>query len=172
MKDIQKFYPIQIWINNPILRKVSEKIEKIDEDIQNFGQELMELMIVNDGAWLAAPQVWKNIRMIATTQRKETKKDIKFLWDTLMINPEIIEKSKEMVISDEACLSIPKFKGNVKRHKAITVEYLDLKWKKQTKKLKGLSAFIVQHEYDHLDGILFVDKFPNSSPKCNWLVRV
>lgn len=164
MKDIQKFYPIQIWIDNPILRKVSVKIEKIDEDIQNFGVELMELMQLYDGAWLAAPQVWKNIRMIATTQWKETKKDLKFLWETLMINPEIIEKSKEIVISNEACLSIPKFKGNVKRYKSIVVEYLDLKWKKQIKKLKDLSAFVVQHEYDHLDGILFADKLI----KNNW----
>lgn len=158
MKDIQKFYPIQTWINNPILRKLSVKIEKIDADIQNFGDELMELMQLYDGAWLASPQVWKNIRMIATTQWKETKKDIKFLWSTLMINPEIIEKSKEMVISDEACLSIPNFKGKVRRHKSIVVEYLDLKWKKQLKKLKDLNAFVVQHEYDHLDWILFVDK--------------
>jgi len=68
-----------------------------------------------------------------------------------MINPEIIEKSKEIVISDEACLSIPNFKGKVKRHKTIVVEYLDIKGKKQIKKLKDLSAFVVQHEYDHLD---------------------
>lgn len=165
MKDIQKFYPIQTWVNNPILRKVSVKIEKINEDIQNFGEELMELMMLYDGAWLAAPQVWKNIRMIATTQRKETKKSLKFLWETLMINPEIIEKSKEIVISDEACLSIPNFKGKVKRHKAIVVEYLDIKGKKQVKKLKDLSAFVVQHEYDHLDWILFADKLIKNSWK-------
>ena len=169
MSDIQKFYPIQKWINNPILRKVSVKIDKIDEDMQTFGEELMELMKLYDGAWLAAPQVWKNIRMIATTQWKETKKELKLSWETLMINPEIIEKSKEVVISDEACLSIPHFKGKVKRHKSIVVEYLDLKWKQQVKKLKDLSAFIVQHEYDHLDGILFADKLIKNSWK--WKVE-
>jgi len=169
MKDIQKFYPIQTWINNPILRKISVKIEKIDEDIQNFGEELMELMKIYDGAGLAAPQVWKNIRMIATTQWKETKKDLKYLGETLMINPEIIEKSKEIIISDEACLSLPKFKGMVKRHKSVAVEYLDINGKKQVKKLKDLSAFIIQHECDHLDGILFADKLIKNSWK--WKVE-
>ena len=169
MKDIQKFYPIQTWVNNPILRRVSIKIEKIDDDIKIFGEELLELMQLNDGAWLAAPQIWKNIRMIATTQWKETKKDLKFLWESLMINPEIIEKSKEMLISDEACLSLPNFKGNVKRHKSIVVKYQDINWKDCIKKLKGLNAFIVQHEYDHLDGILFVDRLIKNSWK--WKVE-
>lgn len=169
MRDIQKFYPIQTWVNNPILRRVSIKIEKIDDDIKIFGEELLELMQLNDGAWLAAPQIWKSIRVIATTQWKETKKDLKFLWETLMINPEIIEKSKEMLISDEACLSLPNLKGNVKRHKSIVVEYLDINWKKCVKKLKGLNAFIVQHEYDHLDGILFVDRLIKNSWK--WKVE-
>ncbi len=165
MKNIQKFYPIQTWVNNPILRKVSVEIEKIDEDTTNFAQELMELMRLYDWAGLAAPQVWKNIRMIATTQWKEVKNELKLIGKILMINPNIIEKSKEIVTSDEACLSIPNFSGKVKRHKTITVEYLDLKWKRKNKKLRNLDAFIVQHEYDHLDAILFVDKLIKNSWK-------
>jgi peptide deformylase len=165
MKNIKKFYPILTGINNPVLRKISLPVEKIDEEIQVFAEELMQLMWENDGAWLAAPQIGKNIRMIATTQRRETKKDLKLLWKTLMINPEIVEQSKEMVVSLEACLSIPNFSGKVKRHKSITVQYLDIQGRKHIRKFKDLDAFIIQHEYDHLDGILFVDKVISSKAK-------
>lgn len=165
MKDIQKFYPIQIWVDNPILRRVSVEVEKIDDDIKNFWEELMELMQLYDGAWLAAPQIWKNIRMIATTQRKETKDSLKLLSKTLMINPKIIEKSNDLVVSEEACLSIPNFKGKVKRHRYVVVKYLDLDWKLKKKKLKNFDAFILQHEYDHLDAILFVDKLIKNKHK-------
>jgi peptide deformylase len=75
-----------------------------------------------------------------------------------MINPVIKERSQEIVTSEEACLSIPDVIGNVKRHKSITVEYLDINGFKKKKKLKNYNAFIVQHEIDHLDAILFVDK--------------
>jgi len=68
-----------------------------------------------------------------------------------MINPEIVEKSPDMVISDEACLSIPDVVGKVKRHKNIVVQYTDISGYKKKKKLKDYNAFIVQHEIDHLD---------------------
>ena len=75
-----------------------------------------------------------------------------------MINPKILETSNEMFIGEEACLSVPDVYGNVKRHKSIAVEYTDIKGNRQTKKLKDFNARIIQHEIDHLDGILFVDK--------------
>jgi peptide deformylase len=75
-----------------------------------------------------------------------------------MINPVIVEKSQEIVTSEEACLSVPDVIWNVKRHKSITVEYLDTNGFKKKKKLKNYNAFIVQHEIDHLDAILFIDK--------------
>ncbi len=75
-----------------------------------------------------------------------------------MINPEIIEKSQDIIIRKEACISLPDLVGTVKRHKAIVVQYTDLKGHKQKKKLKDFNAVIVQHELDHLDGILFTDK--------------
>ena len=75
-----------------------------------------------------------------------------------MINPKIMETSQEMAIDEEACISLPDVFGKVKRHKTILVTYTDIKGHKQTKKLKDFNARIVQHEIDHLDGILFVDK--------------
>ncbi len=158
MSDLSKFYPIQTWVNNKILRTKSEKIEKINNDMTDFADDLMELMYEYDGVWLAAPQVWKNIRMIAVTFWKESKKWPAWIDEEIMINPVAIQKSDEIVISEEACLSVPNVVWNVKRHKNIVIEYLDTKWRKKKKKLTGYNAFIVQHELDHLDGILFVDK--------------
>ena len=75
-----------------------------------------------------------------------------------MINPCIIDWSQEMAIDEEACISLPDTFGKVKRNKAVTVTYLDTKGHKQVKKLKDFNARIIQHEIDHLDGVLFVDK--------------
>lgn len=115
-------------------------------------------MYTNDGVWLAAPQIGKNIRVIATTQREKKGKDNKLVGEVIMINPVIIEQSKEKITAEEACLSVPNVFGYVKRYKSIVVEYTDTKGNKQKKKLKDFNATIIQHEIDHLDGILFVDK--------------
>jgi peptide deformylase len=75
-----------------------------------------------------------------------------------MINPKIIEKSKETILREEACISLPNCTGMVKRHHSITVEFIDLKGEKQTKKHKEFNSVIIQHEIDHLDGVLFMNK--------------
>jgi len=158
MSDLSNFYPIQTWVDNKILRTKSKEISKIDNDIIEFANILLELMYEYDWVWLASPQIWKNIRMVATTTRKTWKKWQELVSENILINPIITEASKEMVTSEEACLSLPNIVWNVKRHKNITIEYKDINWFKKKKKLKNYNAFIVQHELDHLDGILFVDK--------------
>jgi len=158
MSNLKKFYPIQTWIDNKILRTKSQDVISIDKDVKDFAYDLIELMYEYDWVWLAAPQIWKNIRMISVTSWKEGKKWPEWLDEEVMINPVIIEKSQDMVISEEACLSVPDVVGKVKRHKSLIVQYLDIKWFKKKKKLKDYNAFIVQHEIDHLDAILFVDK--------------
>jgi len=153
-----KRYTIQTGSNNPILRTVSEEIEKIDEELFLFAQDLVRVMYRNKWVWLAAPQVGQNIRMIATTQRGEKKwKDV-IIDETIMINPNISWTSADCNISEEACISLPDERGNVRRHRSIVVEYTDLKGHKQKKKFKDFNATIIQHEIDHLDGILFTDK--------------
>ncbi len=158
MTELKNFYPIQTWVDNKILRTKSKEIGSINDEIVEFAGDLMELMYEYDGVWLASPQIGKNIRMIAVTMRKETKKWPELINEEIMINPEIVEKSPDMVISDEACLSIPDVVGKVKRHKNIVVQYTDISGYKKKKKLKDYNAFIVQHEIDHLDWVLFVDK--------------
>ncbi len=151
-------YSLQTGANNPILRSISDAVVKIDDEIKELALILRKMMWSNDGVGLASPQIGKNLRVIATTQWAKNKDRKKLLSETLMINPEITEASKETIIFEEACISLPDITGNVKRHKNITVHYMDIKWHKQTKKYKDFNAVIIQHEIDHLDGILFVDK--------------
>ncbi len=166
MTTLAKKYTIQTWDHNPILRHISENIENITPELKQFAADLIKLMRRNKWVWLAAPQAGRNIRMIATTQWDQKKwKDDKFLGETIMINPIIKEASQEMIIWEEACISLPDCLWLVKRHKSIIVEYLDIKGNKQKKKLKDFNAVIIQHEIDHLDGILFTDKLIEKKKK-------
>ncbi|MFA7298576.1 MAG: peptide deformylase [Candidatus Absconditabacterales bacterium] len=161
-------YPIkriQTGMNNPILRNISGEIEEITQDLIVFCHKLMVLMYQNKGVGLAAPQVGENIRVIATSQRNRKKTKDKFLGETIMINPKIVDKSKEMILREEACISLPNSTGIVQRHHTIIVEFLDLKGKKQIKKYKEFNSVIIQHEIDHLDGVLFMDKLEKEKPE-------
>ncbi len=161
-------YPIkriQTGLNNPILRSISEEVEEVSQELVDFCNKLLVLMYENKGVWLAAPQVGENIRVIATSQREKKPKKDKFLWTTIMINPKIIDKSKETILWEEACISLPNCTGMVRRHKGIHVEFLDIKGKKQKQKYKDFNAVIIQHELDHLDGILFMDKIEAEKKK-------
>lgn len=156
------FYPLELGKENKILRTACDPVQELDNETKEFGKILLDLMREYDGVWLAAPQIWKNIRMIATTQRKrfpsEKNPDKDYLGETLLINPIITKASTEMQTSEEACLSLPGERGFVKRHQRVEVEYLDLKGKRHQQKYSGFNACIIQHEIDHLDGILFTDK--------------
>lgn len=149
---------IQTGMNNPILRQVSENVEEISEDLVEFCDKLLVAMVENKWVGLAAPQVGENIRVIATSQREERPKKNKLLWTTIMINPKIIDRSKEMILWEEACISLPNCTGMVRRHKSIQVEFRTPANKKQKQKYKDFNAVIIQHEMDHLDGVLFMDK--------------
>lgn len=160
--QIKAFFPLETWERNEILRAKCEKVDIFDEDLQDFCVILPELMYAYDWCWLAAPQVWKNIRVIATTQRKEEKKwrrsNRTITWETVMVNPEILEHSEEMRSWEEACLSVPWLCGDVDRWVWVVVRYQDKKWKVHTQKYSWFSAVVVQHEMDHLEWILFSDK--------------
>ena len=151
-------YNIQTGTNNPILREKSINIETIDQDILDFSEDLISNMYENNWIWLAAPQLGKNIRIIATTQWSVKDGKEKFISETVMINPKFLYKSPETMVWEEACISLPTETWDVKRHLSIQVEYLDLNGNMKKKKLKNFNAVIVQHEIDHLDWILFTDK--------------
>lgn len=163
------FYPLQLGADNPFLRKVSEPVEKFDPSIAEFAENLLELMREYEGVWLAAPQIGQNIRIIATTQWKKMPTsdtmEQDFISETILINPQIIWKSERFQSSQEGCLSLPGLQGRVQRYVAVEVEYYTPQGQKKKKKFSGYNAAIVQHEIDHLDGILFTDKVIEGSLK-------
>ncbi len=144
---------LPIVINpNPILRKKSLEISLNsikNKEFQHFCQDLALTMIKKDGVGLAAPQVSKNIRIIVVNTKNGP---------VCMINPQITKKSWKKEWEEEGCLSIPDTFGKVKRNKKIQCIYLDKNGKKNKIAAFGLLARIIQHEVDHLDGILFIDK--------------
>jgi len=161
MKEIEKlslFFPLVIGEKNPTLRKHCEEVQNFDQEIENFAEVLIELMYYHEGVGLAAPQLGKNIRMVAVTQWKEKGKTKKLLGEKILVNPVLLEHSKETILFEEGCLSLPETFGNVRRYQTIKVSYLDEQGLKHTEQFSGYNAIIVQHEMDHLDGILFVDK--------------
>ena len=162
IEQIKVFYPLQTWEDNKILRKKSEKVDIFDDEIKEFAENLLDLMYAYDWVGLAAPQVGKNIRVIATTQWKEIKRwrktNKEIIGETAMINPEILEHSEEMKKWEEACLSVPWLCGDVERWSRIVVKYQDKKWKTYVQKYTWFSAVVIQHEMDHLEWILFTDK--------------
>lgn len=111
-----------------------------------------------EGAWLAAPQIGETIRMIAVSFWKEDEKRLERIGDTVMVNPQLIGRSDKMIVSEEACLSLPKLSWEVMRHETIKLSWEDLAGRKHTEKFSNYNAVIIQHELDHLDGVLFIDK--------------
>jgi len=112
-------------------------------------------MYATQGVGLAAPQVGINKRLMVYNESGDPKK---WMSETVMINPKIVEFSEAKDVEQEGCLSFPDMGGDVERSKWIKVEAQNLKGKKMKKKFKGWEARIFQHEYDHLDGTVYVDR--------------
>lgn len=155
-KRIHKLYKIQKWVKNVILRKKSKEILDINRETVTFTNILRYAQYIYDWVWLAAPQIGKNIRMICVSQYNKT--EDKLLFVELLINPIITEHSDETNAILESCLSLPNREWKVNRYNWIKVDYLDIHWNKKTIEAEMLNATILQHEIDHLDGVLFVDK--------------
>jgi len=135
--------------NNPILKRKSRPIKKIDDGIKQLAENMLEIMKKNDGIGLSACQVGKNIRMFVLPNGLLKK------W--VFINPEIIKSSKKTDTVEEGCLSLPGIFVSVERSKSIKVKAMDENGKKFTLRVKGLPARVIQHENDHLDGVLITD---------------
>jgi len=142
---------IQTGFNNPVLREKSKIITVFNNEIKKLSKQLINtLKAEKNGIGLAAPQIGINTRIIAC----------KFYKDKIIIlcNPIIVFKSLETITCEEGCLSLPNVFGKVKRFKTVTVKYQDIKGKLVQLSLEDLPARVLQHEIDHLDGVLFVDK--------------
>jgi len=151
-------YPINI-IGSPVLRKVAEDIDQNYPNLTEFIENLKETMYETDGLGLAAPQVGKSVRIFCI-DGSAIAEDYPELADfkRTFINAHIVEKSEEMQKASEGCLSIPGIHEEVDRHFKVRIKYHDENWQEQDETLEGMAAVILQHEYDHLDGVLFTDK--------------
>jgi peptide deformylase len=140
---------------DPILRQKSHNVtDPSDSKIKKLIPQMMATMKEENGVGLAAPQVGENIRMFVVNHKEK---------EMVFINPVIVKKSLIKEWGEEGCLSIPGKFGEVKRSKRVAVEYLNEGGVKQSLKAHGLLSRIIQHEIDHLDGILFIDKCKNLS---------
>jgi peptide deformylase len=138
---------------DPRLKVVSEPVEKVDGDLRMLIDDMIETMYDADGIGLAAIQVGVPKRMLVMDiDQRDGKKNPR-----VFINPVITWASDEMAVNEEGCLSIPEIWDEVERPARIKAEYLDRDGKKQELEADGLLAVCLQHEMDHLEGILFVD---------------
>ena len=135
---------------DPILRAMSREVTKDEiSDLTMLCADMIDTMEANEGVGLAAPQVGENIRLIVVATKDKAQ---------VMFNPTITKKSFFKEWGEEGCLSIPKVFGDVKRNRSVTCEFIDEKGHKRIVEADGLMARVIQHEIDHIDGILFIDK--------------
>ncbi len=142
---------IQTGQDNPVLRQKTKKIKEITAEIKQLVLDMVETLEVNNGLGLAAPQVNQLLQIIIA--KSEPDKEA-----LVLINPQIKKTSRKKEVMEEGCLSLPDISIPVERPNKITVQGLTLNGQLIKIKAKGLLARIIQHEIDHLDGILIVDK--------------
>ncbi len=156
-------------VKNPILREKSKEVKKIDKKIKELVADMLETLEIQEdpeGVGLAAPQVGKDLRIFVMDYNGKKR---------VVINPIVLEVSKTKSKSQksrqrngqakgknkkilEGCLSLPNYYGPIKRPQRIKISYMDLGGKKQVEEFDGFFAQIVQHEMDHLNGVLFIDR--------------
>jgi len=151
---------------DPVLRKMGKEIDKEYPELDTLIANMKETMYNAHGVGLAAPQVGKAIRlfMVDTSpfaedeELEEEERKVLADFKHVFINPKIIEEKGDEWPFNEGCLSIPDIREDVFRQEEITIEYQDENFEKHTQTLNGLAARVFQHEYDHIEGILFTDK--------------
>jgi peptide deformylase len=135
------------------LRLVSEPVKKVDDDIRRLADDMFATMYKAPGIGLAAIQIGVPVRLITL----DLSKDVKPASPLVVINPRLLWTSEEKATYEEGCLSIPEYYEDVERPAQVKVTYRDLDWNTQEVEAKGLLATCLQHEIDHLNGILFID---------------
>jgi peptide deformylase len=149
-------YPIVAY-GDPVLRKVGATVEKDYPQLKELIENMFETMYESHGVGLAAPQIGKAINLfIIDSSRFEDEKypNVK----KVFINAEILEETGEKWDFEEGCLSIPHIRENVKRHETLRIRYQDENFETHEETFDGIVARVIQHEYDHVKGIMFVDR--------------
>ncbi|MDP6963317.1 MAG: peptide deformylase [Planctomycetota bacterium] len=145
---------------DPRLRAKNSAVENFDDSLKSTVREMFRLMYATSGVGLAAPQVGINIQLLIfnPSGNAESKDE-----EIVLCNPRIVSKSKDKESAEEGCLSFPHIFGNVLRHTSVKIEAQDLNGNKFEVEFEDWTARIFQHEFDHIDGILFVDRMTPAS---------
>lgn len=143
----------------PVLKKIASDINSDYDGLKLLIDNMWETMYAAHGVGIAAPQVGASIRLfiIDTIQIMEEEKLDEGI-KKVFINAKIIEETGEMWVYEEGCLSIPNIRGDVERQQKVRIQYLDENFEKHDEIYEGINARVIQHEYDHIEGILFVEK--------------
>ncbi len=142
-----------IYLPDPVLRQVSKPIEQVDSQVQKFADDMLATMYDAPGIGLAAIQVGEPIRLLVVDVSKDDEEN----QPLVVINPKVLSYSDGRSSYEEGCLSIPGYYAEVERPAEITMQYVDRDGKEQQLNANGLLATCLQHEIDHLDGVLFID---------------
>ena len=150
-------YPIVVY-GDPVLKKKAQNIEEGSVDVKALSEDMFETMYAASGIGLAAPQIGKSIRMFVVdgTALEDEEEDMEG-FKKVFVNPEILEETGEEWAFEEGCLSIPNIREEVSRNEKLRIRYFDENWEAHEEEFDGMKARIIQHEYDHIEGILFTD---------------
>lgn len=148
-----------VTYNDPVLRKPGEKVSENSAELQQLIDDMFETMYNSNGVGLAAPQIGKSLSLFvmdadAITSETDDEDDY---GPVVMINPQIVSRGGEKVKLEEGCLSIPDLRDDIVRPETVTVNYLDRDFKVTEITVSGWVSRVIQHEYDHLQGKLFID---------------
>lgn len=147
-------YPV-VAFGDPVLKKRAEEIAK-GTDLKDLVEDMYETMYEASGVGLAAPQIGKSIRMFVVDAEPMDPENLKG-YKKVFINPEILEEYDDDWGYEEGCLSIPGIRATIDRAEAIKVKYFDTDWNEHVEVLDGMKARVFLHEFDHIEGVLFVD---------------
>jgi len=148
-------YPI-IMYGDPVLKRKAREIEHGSAEVVELARDLFETMEEASGIGLAAPQIGKGLRMFVVNGAPlEEEEMVDF--HGVFINPQIVNEFGDPWMFEEGCLSIPDIREEISRIENIKMEYYDEHWVKHQEEFQGMKARIIQHEFDHLEGILFTD---------------
>ena len=137
-------------LGEEILRQKAEPVAEINDEIRKLADDMLETMIEADGVGLAGPQVGKALRIFVVMADDDVKR--------VFINPQISKTSEELCDYEEGCLRIPQVYESIHRPARVTVQAFNEKGKPFTLEAEGLLARVIQHEYDHLEGVLYIDR--------------
>ncbi len=157
-KEKLKKPPLSLsYLGDRVLRQATKRVSSVNAEIRQLARQMLQTMYSKDGIGLAAPQVGIAKRLLVVDCDPENAANPPLV----LINPEIKEASRDLSLGQEGCLSIPEVFLDVKRPELITVSYRDELGRPQTLTATGLLSRCIQHEIDHLDGILFIDRVEN-----------